>query len=108
MALLSRSLALRTELEEEEGIAYCLEGLAGVAGARGQAEHGAQLLGAAESLRERSGYPLPPAERERYQGYVTRARMQMDESLFVEAWARGRSLTREGAIRYALEGTGVD
>lgn len=102
-ALLKESLALRQELNEDEGIAYCLEGLAGVAALRGLAKRAARLFGAAETLREASGYLLPPVERERYERYVAIARAHIEPSEFAAAWARGRALTLEEAVQYSLD-----
>ncbi|MDQ5852092.1 MAG: tetratricopeptide repeat protein, partial [Chloroflexota bacterium] len=91
----------------EVGIAYCLEGLAAVAGALATApEHGAWaawLFGAAEVLRERLGSPLYAAERAKYEEHVAAARAQLGEAAWEAAWAEGRAMPLEQAIAYALE-----
>ena len=56
------SLVLLRELGDREGLAECLEVLAGAAGALDQPLRAAQLFGAAEALRESIGAPLVPAD----------------------------------------------
>lgn len=87
--------------------AYCLAGLAGIAGAHRQPERAARLFSAAEALRESAGLPLPRVQRTDYDRDVAAARAQLDEAAFAVAWATGRALTLEEAIaeaeRIALE-----
>ena len=55
---LKEALALNRELGNWAYGAYCLEGFAGLAGARGQGARAARLWGAAEALRTNIGAPL--------------------------------------------------
>ncbi|MEI3865767.1 DUF4062 domain-containing protein [Microbacterium sp. CCNWLW134] len=48
-------LKVSTEMNHDEGVAYGLEGLLGVAAARGQARRAGRLMGAAQTLRRRTG-----------------------------------------------------
>jgi len=50
-------LTLSEQMGDRANLAYCLEGLAVVARARGQAERCARLIGAAEGLHEAVGVP---------------------------------------------------
>lgn len=64
----------------------------------------ARLWGAAEALLERieaTAYAHAP-DRSRYQSQVSAARAQLDEAAWQAAWARGRAMTTERAIEYAL------
>jgi len=97
-ACYAESLALRQETGEQEGIAIALEGLAAVAGMRAQAAHAAQLYGAAESLRQALGAPMTPIDRSYYERTVAAVRAQLDESIFLNAWTAGRTMTHEEAI----------
>jgi hypothetical protein len=45
---------------------------------------------------------VPPDQKE-FDHYVTAVRGQLDEVVFVKAWAEGRAMTLEQAIEYALE-----
>ena len=56
---LKEALALNRELGNWAYGAYCLEGFAGLAGARGQVARAARLWGAAEALRTNIGAATP-------------------------------------------------
>ena len=100
VALFQQSLALFREMEDKKGVARCLEGLAGVAGAIGQPERAARLWGAAEVLWEPVGRQVP-AERAAYDRSVAAARAQLDLAAFTAAWAKGRAMPLEQAIAEA-------
>ena len=76
----------------------CLEGLAGVVAAQGEPTWSAQLWGAAESLREVIGSPIPPVECADYERAVATARTQFGEKAFASAWSEGRTMTPEQAL----------
>jgi hypothetical protein len=61
-----------------------------------------RLLGAAESLRELIGAPLPVPERTEYERTAALARSAVDDAAFSAAWNEGRSLTWEAAAAEAL------
>jgi predicted ATPase/Tfp pilus assembly protein PilF/DNA-binding XRE family transcriptional regulator len=104
---LERSLALRESLGDNMGIASCLEELARVA-AKSEPESediqrgAAVLFGAAEMLRDALNTPLSPAERPLIEQEVARVVEQLGEGAFSEAWSRGRAMSVEEAVRYAL------
>jgi predicted ATPase/class 3 adenylate cyclase len=83
-----------------------LLGLACVAAARGEAERAARLFGASEALPEAMDAPLEPGERALQEPYLAAARSKLDETSWQEAWAKGRAMTLEEAIAYALEEAG--
>jgi hypothetical protein len=83
-----------------------LEGLAVVAGMRGEAEHSARLLGAAGRLLEEAGasvYNYYKPDRSLYERTTANVRSRLGERAFGEAWAEGRAMTPERAVEYALE-----
>jgi DNA-binding NarL/FixJ family response regulator len=79
-------------------IASCLEGLAGVVVAEGEPVWAARLWGAAETLRETVGAPIPPVERTDYERAVAVAHAKLGEQAFSAAWAEGRAMTLEQAL----------
>ncbi len=83
-------------------LAECLEGLAGVCGRRGQPVRGATLLGSAEAIREQFESPVPPPRRDRYDRTLLSIRDHLEASALDRAWARGRAMSRQEAINYAL------
>jgi hypothetical protein len=89
---------------DEECAALCLEGFAGLAGARAQGARSARLYGATEALREAGGAPLPPVDRPDHNHKVAAARAQLDEAVWRTAWAEGKAMSLEEAVEYALGG----
>lgn len=66
------------------------------------AQRAAQLLGAAEALRGKFGTPLWLGYRKDYETYLAVTRSQLDDASFNAAWEKGRAMTMEQAIEYAL------
>ncbi|HEX6739191.1 MAG TPA: LuxR C-terminal-related transcriptional regulator, partial [Vicinamibacteria bacterium] len=105
---LGEALALHEERGARWGVAYCLEGLAVVAGRRGQAARAARLGGAAEGLRAAIGAPAPPAHRAHYAPYLAAARARLGGAAWAAAWAAGRALSPEQAAALALAPTPME
>jgi tetratricopeptide (TPR) repeat protein len=117
LALVRGDLALATRTLEEgirlsgrtkdrANLAHFLNALAAIASSRGEAERCTILLGAAESLLEEVGarvynfYQPDPTLRERA---VAEAYSVLGEPAFEEARERGRGMTFEQAVKFALE-----
>jgi predicted ATPase/DNA-binding SARP family transcriptional activator len=98
-----KNLTMMQELGDKLGIAECLETLADLARLQKEAERSSRLFGAAEALRERMGATLAPAECAEYERNVAAARAALGDAAFGEAQAKGRAMTLEQAIKYALE-----
>lgn len=104
LELYREALGLGRERARTPGITYMIEAVGVVAVAVGQAERGAWLLGAAESLRERTGLRFQVAENKvALEQAVTTARVALGEEAFATAWASGRSLGPAQALEVALE-----
>jgi len=69
----------------------------------GQARPAARLLGAAEALRESLGVGLAPTERETHSETKAALREALGEDELDAEWRRGRELTLDEAVAYALE-----
>ena len=91
------------ELGHLPALARELECLAFIAGATGQAERAARLLGAAEVLRETLSAPMSAIERREYDEQVAALRAHLPAPALEAAWAAGRALTRDEAVAYALQ-----
>jgi predicted ATPase/serine/threonine protein kinase/DNA-binding CsgD family transcriptional regulator len=85
-------------IDDKGLIPSCLEGLAVVVAAQSELAWAARLWGAAESLREVIGAPLPPADRLAYESSAAAVRSQLGEKPFAAAWAEGRTMTPEQAL----------
>lgn len=82
---------------------FALEGLAGVFNLRRQPMPGAQLLGAAEALREALENPHPPIEMAYYNKILTGIQGQLDTATLQRAWQQGRQLTTAQALTEAKQ-----
>ena len=99
--LLASALPIYLQISNRVCGAHCLETTAALAAATGRPDVGAELLGAAERMRELLGTAAPPYERivrERGVADVTRA---LDDDAAATAWTRGRELAFEDAMARA-------
>jgi ATP/maltotriose-dependent transcriptional regulator MalT len=109
-SLFEEGLTFSLEVGDHANVAHCLEGLAAVAVARGEADRAARLLGAAQRLREGGGlavYTYRP-DRALQEGTMATARSRLGEPGFEEARALGRAMTFERAVEYALGASATD
>lgn len=82
----------------KELIAAALEDLAAMEGEQGRSYLAAQLLGAAETLRESIGVPVYPVHHAGYERTKALARAALSERDFLTAWTEGRSMTPQQAL----------
>jgi tetratricopeptide (TPR) repeat protein len=99
----TESLRLFHELGDIQGMAACLEELAGEAGAEGQAERAVRLFAAAAAVRGAVYIPAPLPDREAVAEAVASLRVELDSASFGRAWAEGSAMALAQAINYALE-----
>ena len=71
-----------------------------------QRERAVRLLGADAFCCETLGMPLPPCESDEYWRNTEAARQKLGGAAFAVAWERGRTMTWEQAVAYALEENG--
>ena len=81
-----------------------LEGFACLAGAKGDAERAAQLWGAAQALQEAKNIPRDTDFLAEADARISAVRSGMGEEAWEEAWRKGRTMTLDEAVSYALEG----
>jgi predicted ATPase/Tfp pilus assembly protein PilF len=103
--LFEEGITVSEQVGDLANVAYCLKGLGMVAGARYQMERCARLFGAAEGLLEDVGSPVynyyEPDPR-LYERNLSAARSRLGEAAFEKARKRGRAMTFEQAVAYAL------
>ena len=107
---LEESLALFRDLGDTKGIAWCLAGFAGVAGAAenhgDHVQRAARLWGAAEALREVLDVRPAPASGSHDARRAADLYAKIDPATWAAASAEGRALTLEQAVAAALDGLG--
>lgn len=100
--LIAQAMDSFATLEDMDGVASCLEAMAGACISEDRFVAGVRAEGAAEALRRRSGLPADPAEADRKQGWLDRARTEMGDVAYDSALAEGGQMTAEQAVAYAL------
>jgi predicted ATPase/Tfp pilus assembly protein PilF len=101
--LYRESLSLSWDTGLNPIVQSTLEGLACVAGARGEAERAARLWGAAQALHETKGIPRDIDFLAEADARISAVRSGMGEEASEEAQHKGRAMTLDEAISYALE-----
>jgi tetratricopeptide (TPR) repeat protein len=102
---LVESLMLFKELNDKRHIGRCLGELAFLAWQQHQLERAAVLFGAAEAIFATIGASMHPMVRSRFEHSTSDIRSQLGSDHFAAAWARGRALTADQAVNFALAAT---
>ncbi|MEA2572841.1 MAG: hypothetical protein QOH93_139 [Chloroflexia bacterium] len=97
-----KGLLLFRELGDKLSIVECVTGLAAVAVGTGQPERAARLFGASEAALNAMGTTLDPADQMEYEHNVRITRSKLPPPAFAENWDKGRGMTLDRAIDYAL------
>ncbi len=97
-----QALTERAAMKDRPGVATSLLNLAYVAVATGELERAAVLLAAGDRVRSDVGMALPASGQEEFDRHLSAVRAGLGQR-FAEAWARGRAMTPEEAVAYALE-----
>ncbi|HEX5836385.1 MAG TPA: tetratricopeptide repeat protein, partial [Anaerolineales bacterium] len=98
-----KSLKMFRRLGNRRGMAECMAGLAGLRARQGQAEWGAIMLSAAESVLKITGGAWWPADRVEVEANQEVIRCALSEEELEAAQAKGRAMTLEQALAFASE-----
>jgi predicted ATPase len=96
-----QQLLIASAIGHEQGVAYALEGFFATAAAVGDLERGGELLGAAETIRQRKGNA--DAAKMSLHAPVLRDIEATSATLFQQARTAGRALDTAAAVEVALE-----
>jgi non-specific serine/threonine protein kinase len=99
---LVEALTLAEALGAGETTAGVLECFAELSLAKHAAERAARIFGASERLRDEIVAPIQFNERADYESAIAAARAALGDDAFERAWAEGRAMTLDEAVRYAL------
>jgi hypothetical protein len=100
--LCAESLKLNQEVSDIRGAVACLAGFAAIAAAQGRFERAAQLMGSVETQLDLIGIRLLYVDKIEYERTLAVLQMQVDEKTLGEFWARGKAMTFEQAVVFAL------
>jgi predicted ATPase/class 3 adenylate cyclase len=101
--LYRESLSLAWDAGLNPLVQSALEGFACLAGAEGEAERAARLWGAAQTLHETKGIPRDTDFLAEADARISAVRLGMGEQAWEEAWRKGRAMTLDEAVSYAME-----
>jgi tetratricopeptide (TPR) repeat protein len=96
--LFQESLSLAVEQDNQQGIANCIGGLAGLAVLANQPVHAVHLFAAAAKLRRAMGAKMSTNDRVEYEKYLTMVHVQLDHATFEAEWSEGFMMTLEKII----------
>ncbi|HLK55620.1 MAG TPA: BTAD domain-containing putative transcriptional regulator [Chthonomonadaceae bacterium] len=94
-------LSLFGELGDKQHVALCLEGVAGVLLAQGEAGQAVRQWGSAAALRDTISTPMWHNRRIEFDEQIHKARLALSEEDFAQAWEEGQTLTWEQAALLA-------
>jgi predicted ATPase/class 3 adenylate cyclase len=97
------SLVMFRRLGNRRGMAECMAGLAGLRARQGEAEWGATMLSAAESVLKITGGAWWPADRVEVEANQEILRAALKQSELAAAQTKGRAMTLEQALAFASE-----
>jgi predicted ATPase len=101
--LYRESLSLSWDAGLNPIVQSALEGFACVAGAKGDAERAALLWGAAQALHETKGIPRDIDFLAEADARISAVRFGMGDEVWEKTWRKGRAMTLDEAVSYALE-----
>ena len=105
---LRATLRLAQEIDFKYVSADTLRVFAGMALGRGQVERAAQLLGATVAAFEEIGTRPQPQDQPVFDQHVAIVQEVLDSSTFEEMWSRGRSMTLDHGLAFALADSGIN
>jgi hypothetical protein len=101
--LYRETLTLSWETGVSPVVQRTLGGLACAAGAKGEAQRAARLWGAAQALHETKGIPRDTDFLAEADARISAVRSSMGEEAWEKAWRKGRGMTLDEAVSYAME-----
>jgi predicted ATPase/DNA-binding SARP family transcriptional activator len=101
--LFGESLELNRQLGHLQGMVACLAGFAAINLVKGNLEKATILCGCVENLLQRFGGPFFFADTVEYERSVSELKKTLDEKTFSFVRSKGRAMTLEQAIEFALE-----
>ena len=102
-SLYHESMQIIKDLEDQWAISYLLEDLGCLSALQDQPERALRLVGAASALREAIGAPLSPAEKQKLDGVLERARSAISAEQQASAYETGHEMSIDQAVKFALE-----
>jgi non-specific serine/threonine protein kinase len=104
-AYCKESLRLNHEVSDPRGVICSVSGFAAIAVAQGKFERAAQLMGAVETQLALFNVRLLYMDNKEYERNLALVRAKLDEKPLAKFWEKGKGMSFEEAIAFALQGT---
>ena len=101
-ALCKESLTLNQEVGDLRGVIACLAGFADIAVGQGKIERAARLMATVENQLALIGTRLLILDKMEYERNLALLRAKLDEKTLARFWKKGKAMTMQQAIEYAL------
>jgi len=105
IALCKESLHLNQEVGDPRGIMACVAWFAAIAMSQGKFERATKLLSAVETQLTSIGIRLLFVDKMEYERNLALLRTTLDEKILNKFWAKGKTMSLDDAIVFALEET---
>ncbi len=99
---MGRSLSIRQEIGDNDGVTWCLEKLAELAFQNGDLEKSARILGGAARVRREVNSPINTADKPNYDALLSALHDRLGAETFETAWNAGTRLPSIEAIQNEL------
>ncbi len=100
---IKKALSLLKDLNVRYPLAGYLAFLSGPVAARGNPERAVQLMGASDAILKAMSLGLQPPDQTEIDRFEAAVREQLGEEAFRSAWEKGKTMSLEQAIAFALE-----
>jgi hypothetical protein len=98
-----QSLDMNQETGDPRAVLACVAGFAAIAVAQGKLERGARLMGAIEAQLSAMRLRLLHIDAAEYERTLSLLRATLDEQTLGKFWGKGKAMSFEQAIAFALE-----
>ena len=98
-----KGLYLMLELNLKHYIGISLAKLAGLEVSKGNPTRAAQIFGISDNILHMLGVTRQPADQIEIDRYISMVREKLNEREFQAAWSKGKAMSYEQAVAYALE-----
>ena len=103
--LCRESLLLNYETDDPRAVIACIAGFADIAVVEGRLEHAACLMAAVEHQLTSFNLRLLNLDQLDCEHYLSQLKDQLDEKAFAKFWSKGKAMSFEEAMAFALEET---
>ena len=104
-SLFKESLTLNYEVADPRGVMCCVAGFAAIAVSQGRFERASQLMAAVETQLTSIGIRLLYMDKMEYERNLAHLRANLDEKTLTKSWTKGKGMSFEEAIAFALAAT---